>query len=45
MDQYIALTKKDVKIQITLNEIYSTHALLGKHLDQMVLPHTSKVLM
>lgn len=37
MDQYIALSKKDVKIQITLNEIYSTHSLLAKHLDQMVL--------
>jgi len=38
MDQYIALSKKDVKIQITLNEIYSTHSLLAKHLDQLVLP-------
>jgi Ras GTPase-activating-like protein IQGAP2/3 len=37
MDQYIALSKKDVKINITLNEIYSTHSLLAKHLDQMVL--------
>ena len=36
MDQYIALSKKDMKISITLNEIYSTHALLAKHVDQMV---------
>ena len=38
MDQYIALSKKDAKIQITLNEIYSTHTLLAKHMDKMVSP-------
>jgi Ras GTPase-activating-like protein IQGAP2/3 len=35
MDQYIALSKKDSKIQITLNEIYSTHNLLAKHINQL----------
>jgi len=40
MDQYIALSKKDVKIHITLNEIYSTQALLVKHLEQLVRPST-----
>lgn len=41
MDQYIALSKKDMKISITLNEIYSTHALLAKHIDQIVLSQIS----
>ena len=36
MDQYIALSKKDAKIQITLNEIYSTHTLLHKNMDKML---------
>ena len=36
MDQYIALSKKDAKINITLNEIYSTQSLLAKHIDTMV---------
>ncbi|OLL24295.1 GTPase-activating protein [Neolecta irregularis DAH-3] len=32
IDQYIALSKKDLRLNITLNEVYSTHALLEKHL-------------
>jgi Ras GTPase-activating-like protein IQGAP2/3 len=43
MDQYIALSKKDVKIQITLNEIYSTQSLLVKHLDQMPFENDSRL--
>ncbi|KZO90678.1 ras GTPase-activating protein [Calocera viscosa TUFC12733] len=35
MDQYMALSKKDLRINITMNEMYNTHALLGQHLDQM----------
>ncbi|ORX97037.1 ras GTPase-activating protein [Basidiobolus meristosporus CBS 931.73] len=31
MDQYMALSKKDLSLNITLNEVYSTHALLLKH--------------
>jgi Ras GTPase-activating-like protein IQGAP2/3 len=31
MDNYVALTKKDLELQISLNEIYATHALLEKH--------------
>jgi Ras GTPase-activating-like protein IQGAP2/3 len=31
MDNYIALTKRDLELQITLNEVYATHALLDKH--------------
>ncbi|KAK0566578.1 RasGAP protein [Tilletia horrida] len=33
MDQYMALSKKDLQISITLNELYNTHALVGQHLD------------
>ena len=31
MDNYVALSKKDLQLSITLNEIYATHALLEKH--------------
>ena len=31
MDNYVALSKKDLELDITLNEIYSTHALIDKH--------------
>ena len=31
MDNYVALTKKDLELSITLNEVYATHALLEKH--------------
>ncbi|KAI8390264.1 Rho GTPase activation protein [Blakeslea trispora] len=33
MDQYMALSKKDITINITLNEMYSTHSLIHRHLD------------
>jgi len=33
MDQYIALSKKELELNITLNEIYNTHSLLLKHAD------------
>lgn len=36
MDQYIALSKKDITLNITLNEIYNTHALLIQHRDILV---------
>ncbi|GAA5973528.1 hypothetical protein JCM8115_006508 [Rhodotorula mucilaginosa] len=32
-DQYIALSKKDLQISITLNELYNTQSLLVQHLD------------
>ncbi|TPX64211.1 hypothetical protein SpCBS45565_g06072 [Spizellomyces sp. 'palustris'] len=35
MDQYIALSKKDIMLNITLNEIYNTHALLVQHRDAL----------
>ncbi|PKY08236.1 putative GTPase activating protein Sar1 [Aspergillus campestris IBT 28561] len=31
MDNYVALSKRDLELQITLNEMYSTHGLLEKH--------------
>lgn len=33
MDQYMALSKKDIMINITPNEIYNTQSLLLQHLD------------
>ncbi|KAI9361280.1 Rho GTPase activation protein [Zopfochytrium polystomum] len=33
MEQYIALSKKDLDLNITLNEMYNTHALLIQHKD------------
>ncbi|KAI8318384.1 putative ras GTPase-activating protein sar1 [Martensiomyces pterosporus] len=32
MDQYVALTKHNITLNITLNELYNTHALLRQHL-------------
>lgn len=36
MDQYMALSKKDLQINITLNELYNTQALLVQHIDTLV---------
>ncbi|GAA6022256.1 hypothetical protein JCM10207_008906 [Rhodosporidiobolus poonsookiae] len=35
MDQYMALSKKDLQINITLNELYNTQSLLIQHLDHL----------
>jgi len=35
MDNYVALSKKDLELSITLNEVYSTHALLEKHTNEL----------
>lgn len=35
MDQYMALSRKDIFINITPNELYSTQALLCQHLDKL----------
>ncbi|KAJ2016266.1 RasGAP protein [Coemansia sp. S680] len=32
MDQYVALTKHNISLNISLNELYNTHALLRQHL-------------
>jgi Ras GTPase-activating-like protein IQGAP2/3 len=36
MDQYMALSKKDLLIHITLNELYNTHSLLMQHMNVLV---------
>lgn len=36
MDNYVALSKRDLELSINLNEIYSTHALLEKHASELV---------
>ncbi len=36
MDQYMALSKKDLMIHITLNELYNTHSLLSQHVETLV---------
>lgn len=35
IDQYLALTKKDLQLNITLNEMYNTHDLLIRYADQL----------
>ncbi|EPE25992.1 GTPase activation, GAP [Glarea lozoyensis ATCC 20868] len=35
MDNYVALSKKDLELSITLNEVYATHALLEKHSNEL----------
>lgn len=35
MDNYVALSKKDLELSITLNEVYATHALLDKHMNEI----------
>ncbi|KAH8928450.1 hypothetical protein BT69DRAFT_543554 [Atractiella rhizophila] len=35
MDSYMALSKKDLSLNITLNELYNTHSLLQQHLEAL----------
>ncbi|CAL1716732.1 unnamed protein product [Somion occarium] len=35
MDQYMALSKKDLVIHITLNELYNTHSLILQHVETL----------
>lgn len=35
MDNYVALSKRDLELSISLNEVYATHALLEKHGDAL----------
>lgn len=40
MDNYVALSKKDLELSITLNEVYATHSLLERHAAELVSnPH------
>jgi Ras GTPase-activating-like protein IQGAP2/3 len=45
MDQYLTLSKKDLKINITLNELYVTHEYLLKHIDDLVGPSLSALVL
>ncbi|KAF1816149.1 Rho GTPase activation protein [Eremomyces bilateralis CBS 781.70] len=35
LDNYVALSKRDLELSITLNEIYATHTLLEKHIAEL----------
>jgi Ras GTPase-activating-like protein IQGAP2/3 len=41
MDQYIALSKKDLSLNVTLNEIYGMHSLLVKYRDGVIQSESS----
>ena len=41
MDNYIALSKRDLELSITLNEVYATHALLEKHSNELARDENS----
>lgn len=36
MEKYVALSKKDLELNITMNELYNTHQLLVGHIDTVV---------
>jgi len=42
MDNYVALSKKDLELNITLNEVYATHNLLEKHAKELVSIHFTR---
>ncbi|KAF9733392.1 GTPase-activator protein for ras-like GTPase containing protein [Paraphaeosphaeria minitans] len=35
MDNYVALSKRDLELSITLNEVYATHSLLERHVGEL----------
>lgn len=41
MDNYVALSKRDLELQITLNEVYATHQLLEKHGEALAKDESS----
>lgn len=41
MDNYVALSKKDLELSITLNEVYATHALLQTHAEELAKDESS----
>lgn len=45
MDNYVALSKKDLELSITLNEVYATHSLLEKHGAALVGEDSARVVM
>lgn len=45
MDNYVALSKKDLELSITLNEIYAMHGLLEKHAGELCRDENSHLAM
>lgn len=41
MDNYVALSKKDLELSITLNEVYAMHSLLDRHNKELVKDESS----
>ncbi|KAF1984386.1 Rho GTPase activation protein [Aulographum hederae CBS 113979] len=41
MDNYVALSKRDLELSITLNEVYATHQLLEKHSAELAKDESS----
>ncbi|UKZ76337.1 hypothetical protein TrVFT333_004039 [Trichoderma virens FT-333] len=41
MDNYVALSKKDLELEITLNEIYAMHSLIEKHRTELCKDESS----
>ncbi|KAK5082096.1 RasGAP protein [Lithohypha guttulata] len=41
MDNYVALTKRDIELNISINEVYATHSLLEKHSTDLARDHDS----
>ncbi|SMQ51951.1 unnamed protein product [Zymoseptoria tritici ST99CH_1A5] len=41
MDNYVALSKKDLELSITLNEVYAMHMLIEKHQIELAREETS----
>jgi len=41
MDNYVALSKRDLELSITLNEVYATHALLERHATELAKDDSS----
>lgn len=41
MDQYMALSRRDIHINITPNELYKTHEIIHTHVDQLAPDYTN----
>ncbi|KAF2876782.1 Rho GTPase activation protein [Massariosphaeria phaeospora] len=41
MDNYVALSKRDLELSITLNEVYATHSLLERHVTELAKDDSS----
>ncbi|KAH7080672.1 Rho GTPase activation protein [Paraphoma chrysanthemicola] len=41
LDNYVALSKKDLELSITLNEVYATHSLLERHATELAKDDSS----